>query len=159
MRKTGFSQNSAARRRPSWPPGALARVCIQELTSAYPTPKIYLSPPLPVGDERIFPKKRVFLQNRCTEHRHPGGRHFSAIGRANEECATILQDSKITDHRKAISEEQGAGHAAGQLDFTANSECSASKLVCSRTYLIINFGCKIGLWAIGGVDESKSSSL
>ena len=54
------------------------------------------------------------------------------IGRVNEEGAIILQDSKIAYRRKTIPEGQGAGCAAGQLDFAASSECSASKLKCYR---------------------------
>ena len=43
-----------------------------------------------------------------------------------------MQDSKIAYRRKVIPEGPGAGRAAGQLAFAANSECSVSKLICSR---------------------------
>ena len=56
------------------------------------------------------------------------------IDRANEERATILQDSKIAYHREVLPEGQGAGRAAGQLDFAASSEVRVSKLNCSRRY-------------------------
>ena len=46
-----------------------------------------------------------------------------------------MQDSKIAYRRKAIPEGQGAGRAAGQLDFAANSECSVSKLICSKVHI------------------------
>ena len=44
------------------------------------------------------------------------------------------------------------------LLFTWPLKCIISKLKCSRTYLIINFGCKSDLCAIGCVNEAKASS-
>ena len=50
-----------------------------------------------------------------------------------------MQGSKIAYRRKAIPEGQGAGRAAGQLDFAANSECGVSKLIRSGSHLIMNY--------------------
>ena len=43
-----------------------------------------------------------------------------------------MQNSKIEYRRKAVPEGQGAGCAAGQLDFAASSGCGVSKLIRSR---------------------------
>ena len=77
---------------------------------------------------------KIFIQNfDCLKKYEKGLPADSvSIGRANEERATILQDSKIAYRREAIPEGQGAGRAAGQLDFAANSECSGSKLKCYK---------------------------